>query len=136
MPTSEPERVFRVPRWITVFSLGAAVALTIVSVHLYRSEGLSLGFALAVACAVLAGVGVADGLTTCVRLYSDSLVVTARFRRRTLPRADLESVTWEGGVGVSLRLKSGQWIKLPDVGNSQSVTNSIRAWLKRSQRHT
>lgn len=87
--------------------------------------------ALMAAFALIAIAGMADTLTTSVRLYADSLVIMSNFRRRMIPRSELEHVTWEGGVGASLRMKSGRWVKLPDVGNSQSVTNSIRAWIKR-----
>jgi hypothetical protein len=132
MRKSEPERVFHPPRWIASFLSVVALALAVATVHFCRSQGLSLEFAVTAALGLLTVLGVADGLTTSVRLYSDSLFMMSKFRRRILPRAELDHVTWEVGVGVSLRLKSGRWVKLPDVGNSQSVTNPIRAWLKRS----
>lgn len=131
MSRSDPERIFRSPGWVAIFLAVVAVGLTIASALYYRSEGISLTFALMAAFALLAIVGMADSLTTSVKLYIDSLVITSNFRRRMIPRSELEHVTWEGGVGVSMKMKSGSWVKLPDVGNSQSVTNSIRAWLKR-----
>lgn len=123
--------MFRSPRWVAAFLALVAVGLIIGSILYYRSEGLSLMFALMTAFGLFAIVGIADSLSTSVRLYSDSLVIMSNFRRRAIPRSELEHVTWEGGVGVSLRMKSGSWVKLPDVGNSQSVTNSIRAWIRR-----
>ncbi len=131
MPIPEPERVFHTPRWVATFLTVVAVGLAIGSVFYYREEGLSLEFVLAAAFTLFIIVAIADSLTTSVRLYSDSLVIMSNFRRRMIPRSEIEHVTWEGSVGVSIRLKSDRWVNLPDVGNSQSVTNSIRAWLKR-----
>ncbi len=55
------------------------------------------------------------------------------FRRREIPRSEIESVTWAKGAGVSLKLVDGRWVRLPGVGRtSQGLTNSIRAWLKRT----
>ena len=40
----------------------------------------------------------------------------------------------EKGGGVYLKLENGGWGKLPDLGyNSQGLTNTIRAWLKRQR---
>jgi len=121
------------PRWVTALILASVAALTTISVFLYRQQGPSLAFAEAVALALFSLVGLVASMTTRVVLYSDSLAITANLRRRTYSRTALDRVTWEGGVGVSLRLTSGEWIRLPDVGNSQSVSNSIRAWLKRTE---
>jgi beta-lactamase superfamily II metal-dependent hydrolase len=98
----------------------------------YLEEGASTGFWLAVGFALFALVGLGDALTTRVALHSDALSITSNFRRRTIPRAEIEHVTWEAGAGVSMQLQGGQWLRLPDVGNSQATTNSIRAWLKRT----
>src|SRR5688572_4918345 len=55
------------------------------------------------------------------------------FRRRRSERRELESVTWEGGSGVAIRLTSGSWLKPPELGHaSQSLCNSSRAWLRRT----
>jgi hypothetical protein len=55
------------------------------------------------------------------------------FVSRTVPRVNVDSVTWEKGCGASIRLRDGQWVRLPNVGrNAQGLTNTIRAWLKRT----
>jgi hypothetical protein len=52
---------------------------------------------------------------------------------RSVARADIDSVTWEKGGGAALRVRSGRWIPLPNVGLSPAaVTAIIRAWLKHS----
>ncbi|MDH3423118.1 MAG: PH domain-containing protein [Gemmatimonadota bacterium] len=97
------------------------------------SEGVtaySIGLAL---LDLLLAVGLTDALTTRVELNDQGLIRVANFRRRFVPRAQIESVTWEGGTGVAIRLTDGSWVRLPDVGNSQARANSIRAWIKRTE---
>lgn len=53
------------------------------------------------------------------------------FRRTSILKQDIESVTWEAGCGVSLRMKSQSWRRIPDLGRAQGVCNSIRAWLRK-----
>lgn len=53
------------------------------------------------------------------------------FWRTSIPKEEIESVTWEAGCGVSLRMKSQTWRRIPDLGRAQGVCNSVRAWLKR-----
>lgn len=77
--------------------------------------------------------GFLDLLTTRIVLKAEGMEVVSHFRRRFIPRADINSVTWERGSGVSLALTSGKWMRLPEIGrNSQAQVNSIRAWLKRA----
>jgi hypothetical protein len=74
--------------------------------------------------------------TTRIVLASDSIrvVSVSDFLSRTIPRAEVDSVTWEKGCGVSLLLRSGEAIKLPGVGrNAQGLTNTIRAWIRRTE---
>ena len=60
--------------------------------------------------------------------FWDALIVVSNFRERVVPRTEIESVTWEAGCGVSLKMNDGKWVKLPDYGhNAQGMTNSIRA---------
>jgi hypothetical protein len=61
------------------------------------------------------------------------IVSVATFRSRTVPRIEIESVTWEKGCGASIKLRNGTWVRLPDVGrNAQGLTNTIRAWLNKT----
>lgn len=123
---------FRTPTWFRFF-LGAlcvgAILMTLVS---YRAQGLSvyaLGFG---AFSLLVLVGLADAVMTRVTVDEGGLTRVAGFRRLRIPRHDIESVTWEAGAGVAVRLKRGSWVKLPEIGNSQARANSLRAWLKRT----
>lgn len=129
---SVPHKILRTPRWVSFFLLAAAIGLGLLTFLSCRGQGPLSSCAAGGAFALFLLAGAAESFTTSVRLAEDSLVVTSNFRRRTYPRAMLERVSWAGGVGVSLSLQSGGWVKLPYVGNSQSVTNAIRAWLKRT----
>jgi hypothetical protein len=91
---------------------------------------MSLGFAVLCVVGVL---GVVDVVRRRVVLEPDRLSVVSLWSRQVYPRAEIDSVTWDAGVGVALKLVSGRWVRLPELGrNSQSVTNTIRAWLKRT----
>lgn len=78
----------------------------------------------------------ADLFTTRIVLRPDSihLVSISDFLSRTIPRAEIESVTWEKGGGPYIRLRDGKWVRIPSVGRgAQSLTNTIRAWLNRTK---
>ena len=88
--------------------------------------------AAAVLFVALAVVALAELATRRVEMTPEGLLLVAGLRRRFVPRQEIESVTWEKGAGVAIRLYSGQWVRMPEVGpGSQGLTNSIRAWLKR-----
>ena len=62
------------------------------------------------------------------------LVSISAFLLRTIPRAEIESVTWEKGGDVHLKLRDGKWVRLPGVGrNIQGVANTVRAWLEKTE---
>jgi hypothetical protein len=76
--------------------------------------------------------GFIEVATTRVVLYDDSLECGPIWSRRRYPVEGIASVSWEKGGGVFLKLKAGGFGKLPDLGyNSQGLTNTVRAWLKR-----
>jgi hypothetical protein len=83
---------------------------------------------------LFAALGLLDALTMRIELGDSELISVANFRRRTIPRAEIVSVTWEKGAGVSIRLADRSWVKLAAAGGgSQGVASSIRAWLARTQ---
>jgi hypothetical protein len=128
-----PKRVtvFRTPTWLRA-SVGVAFILTAGGFLLVTARyGLTYGTAGVGLVALFLAAGFADALTTRIELGSDALLMVTNFRKRLVPRDDIAFVTWEGGSGVALKLRSGDQIKLPDVGNSQSRTNSIRSWTTR-----
>jgi hypothetical protein len=76
--------------------------------------------------------GVLEVATNRVVLHDDALECGAIWSRRRYAVTDIESVTWEKGAGVVLKLSDGGWGKLPELGyNAQGLANTVRAWLKR-----
>jgi hypothetical protein len=83
---------------------------------------------------ILGALWVVDVFLTRIVLSNDSLrIVSVPFRSKTIPRAEIESVTWAAGCGASIVLRSGKGVSLPSVGrNAQGLTNTIRAWLNKT----
>ena len=70
--------------------------------------------------------------TSYLTLEDDYLEFREDFKRRRIEKHQIEEVTWEKGCSVSVKLLSGEWVDLPGLGqNSQGLTNSVRAWLRR-----
>jgi hypothetical protein len=120
-------------RWLIGASAASALLfLSGLSGSLYlRAPGWS-----SVAFAVLSVVGVlgvVDVARRRVVLTGTELRIISMWSQRVYARDTIASVKWEGGVGVALKLASGSWVRLPELGrNSQSVANTIRAWLKQT----
>ena len=68
---------------------------------------------------------------TRIILLPDRLEFGGFVGRTSIRKEEIESVTWEAGCGVSLRMKTQTWRRIPDLGRAQGVCNSIRAWLRR-----
>lgn len=126
---------FQARRWLRVLSLCVLALFLAGFVFTFLREGvgwLSLGFA----ALVLMGLGgVAESLLVRVSLLDDALRIRTLLGRRRVPRESIAKVSWEGGSGVAVQLHDGAWIKLPEMGqDSQGLANSIRAWLRRTER--
>ena len=129
--TQSPNSIIRYPPWLIVAvdmmsTLGLAAAVYF-WLNDRRMTAVGLGF-----FGLLALVAVVDMGVSRISLEADALRVVSLFSTKRYERHDIERVTWEGGSGVAIQMKDGTWVKLPDLGrNSQSTTNTIRAWLKR-----
>jgi len=122
----------RPKRWLLITAMVAAALFVAGLVFTYRQSGwtwLSLAFA---GMTLLGLGGVIEVATSRVALLDDALECGALWSRRRYPVSEIASVTWEKGGGVYVKLKAGGWAKLPELGyNSQGLTNTVRAWLKR-----
>ena len=125
---------FRSRLWLKLGTLLAvAISITLLAFSI-RARGVSLQTWVLGAISALAVAGLVEALVARVSLEERGVRVFSVRRRYFVPRAEIESVTWESGSPVALRLTSGAWIELPDLGhNTQGVANSIRAWLQRPQ---
>lgn len=85
--------------------------------------------------ALLASAAFGATLTTRVALEADGIEIVAYFRRRFLPRENIETATWEGSGGVSVELVGGGVVTLPETGHdNQPRAHAIRAWLQQGRR--
>ena len=84
---------------------------------------------------ILGAFAVIDVFLRRIVLQNNCMMVVSLsdFVYRTITRSEIESVTWEKGCGASLKFYNGKWMRLPNIGlNAQVLTNTIRAWLKRT----
>jgi hypothetical protein len=129
-----PSTQLRPKPWL--FAVVAATAVLFVAglVFTYTSGGwtwVSLTFA---GMATLALAGIVEVATSRVVLHADAIECGAIWSRRRIQAADIDSVRWERGGGVALKLAKGGWAKLPELGyNSQGLANTVRAWLNRAR---
>jgi hypothetical protein len=126
--------VFRPKPWL-LLSVSSAAALFVVGAILtYRYSGWGLQSFVFIVLAAIGCAGVVEMATSRIVVSEEAIAFGAVWSRRRYAAAQIESVTWASGGGVSLKLASGGWVHLPELGyNSQSLTNSLRAWLKRSR---
>jgi hypothetical protein len=106
-----------------------ASVFAVISWATYRQAGwtwVSIGMVFATVFVGLGGI--VEGLILRIELADDAMIVTDLRGRRRYPMADIERISEEKGGPPAIRLRSGQWVKLPSVGSS--LGNSVRAWLK------
>jgi len=103
-------------------------------IFMYARSGwtfTTIGFAV---MTLIGALGFVELGTTRVILADDFIDMGPIWKRRQLGRDEIKRVTWAKGAGVALELNSGGWVKVPELGfNSQGLTNTIRAWLKRGE---
>lgn len=122
----------KTPRWAMLLVV-AGLVLSVWGAGLsYATSGntsLSIGLG---ALAVLFALGLADSLLSYVDITPDTLAYFSNFRGRVIHWADIRSVAWNAGCPVMVVLVTGEQVKLPPLGDSLKIANSIRARLKRS----
>jgi hypothetical protein len=124
---------FRQSIWVAiVVGLGAVVS-AVGFVVLAKTVGLGWQVWLLGGLSTIFLVGLADAVSSFVRLEPETLRMRNNFRHRTLKRDELVEVTWAKGCPVSVKNISGTWVQLPPLGDSPAIANSIRAWLKKAQ---
>lgn len=134
MSLAETQIVFRPPRSSWILLLLTTLIFFVVAIGSFI---LALEWWYRVAAVLLASacpVSLAELATQRVQLEGGTMTIVDKFRRRTLNCSEISKVTWAKGMGVAVQLLNGEWVKLPPVGTShQGVTNTIRAWVKRTQ---
>ncbi len=122
---------FHVAPWIRISILVVTSGSIAAALYFYRQEGLTFLSAFFIGFSVFGIGGIVESFSAYILLDDTEIRFRETFRKTTHPKHDIEKVTWEAGCGVSLLLREGTWVKVPDLGqNSQGLTNSIRSWLK------
>ena len=122
---------FHMVLWIRIMITVIASGSIAAAAYYYHQEGLTWIFAFFAGFSILGVAGIVESFSCYIRLEDTEIVFRETFGRTAIPKNDIMKVTWEAGCGVSLLLRGGTWVKVPDLGhNSQGLTNSIRSWLK------
>ncbi len=112
---------------VFAISIGSIAA----AAYFYRQEGLSWICVFFIGFSVLGAAGIVESSFAYILLGDTEIRFRETFRKTAIPKNEIAKVTWEAGCGVSLLLRDGTWVKVPDLGhNSQGLTNSIRSWLR------
>jgi hypothetical protein len=129
------KQVLRPRAWLVGLVATAAAVFLAGAVSSYVSTGWTWTSVAFVGLSVVGIVGLVELGFSRMVLSDAELEVRTLWQHRRYPASQVASVTWEAGCGVALRLSDGTWAKVPDLGyNSQGLTNTIRAWLKRAKR--
>lgn len=117
--------------WLKVTVIASTVIPIAGFVTIYDSQGFSTVAIALLAISVIGFLGIIEVFVFRIILQEDTIEIVRLFKRRSIARSEISSVTWEKGCGVSLKLKDGHWVKLPGTGrNALAQTNTLRAWLK------
>ena len=122
---------FHVVPWIRIAIVVITIGSIAAALYFYRPEGLTWISAFFIGFSILGAAGIVESFSAYIVLEDEAIEFRETLRKTAIPRQDIERVTWEAGCGVSLLLRDGTWVKVPDLGqNAQGMTNSIRLWLK------
>ncbi len=121
---------------IVVYASVYVVGLVLLSIHMPFgiSDRHRLWFV--PAYAIVGAFGAVDLVTRRIVLGADSIRIVSYsdYLCRSIPRTLIKGVTWEKGCGASLILHEGRGVRLPNVGRDpQGLTNTIRAWLRKTE---
>lgn len=122
-------------QWLLLSAIGLALVASLTAAAMRFAYGWGLPSLVLLAIGGLASGYVAELLMTRLILGEGVLEIRTLGKRKSCDVAELAGVTWEKGSGVALKLVSGGWLKLPELGyDSQALTNTVRAWLKRQSK--
>ena len=116
--------------WLHLYLYGGFTLFALVLLVIYLNGGvlwLTLVFGV---LALLSLFYTVDSMVGRMELAEDALVIHALWRKKVIPRGQIERVNWEYGCGVYLEYQNGEIETLPDFGNAQSLCQVLRAWKK------
>jgi hypothetical protein len=124
-------RVFKTPRWVTMFAAAGFVVSVFGAGLTTSSSGINTLSIVLCAIAILFALGLADSLLSHVYITPKTLEYFSNFHGRVLQQTEIRSVSWNAGCPVIIVLATGDKLRLPALDDNLKMANSIRAWLKR-----
>ena len=100
-----------------------------VAILVYWQDGVTWISLFFVAFSVLGILAFVETATSYIVIDHSELRMRRTFRRYTVGREEIESVSREKGCPTLLIMRDGRKVEIPDLGLS-GVDNSIRAWLR------
>lgn len=123
-------QIWTSPLWIKLLTFASALLCGGVAGMLLRIEGDSPWLWPCLLLAAISVLGTADALRSRVAIDGTQLEVTRNLQRRIYPREAFAEVHVEKGVPVTLTLRAGGVLRLPEVGPSPAaVARALRRWL-------
>jgi hypothetical protein len=133
-PERTSPQVLRPKRWLLAMVAGVALLVIAGAAFTYRQSGWTFTSTVLAIMSALGIGGVLELATSRIVLSASGLEAGSIWSRRRYAVADVESVTWAAGSGVSVKLSNGGWARMPELGyNAQGLSNTLRAWLKRNR---
>ncbi len=130
MSADQRVETLRARPWFVSSVAAATLLFTAGALRLQPAGGVS--FFLLASLAVLGGLALVDLALTRVTLAMDDLEIVTAWSRRRYRVDEIQSVKWERGARVALKLTSGSWVKLPELGrDSQALAHTLRRWVAR-----
>jgi hypothetical protein len=125
----EGRTVFKRGDAVLAMVAGATLLFIVGALMTYRHSGWTwVSIGLTLAAIVFGGGGMVETVVERVELTPDALVIRRLWGTRRIPIEQIERVEEAKGVPPAVRLRDGQWLKLPEVGGN--FGNSARAWLR------
>ncbi len=125
---------FRNPHWLIILYLSVGIICSFVVFKWIRWDTSPWLFVSLIVFSAIGFLAMIETLTSYLKLNNSALEFRSWFRHKVIAKDKIESATWASGCPVSIKLKDGKYVSLPEslMLNSQGTVNSIRAWLNRN----
>jgi hypothetical protein len=121
-------RVFRSPGWLYAVVGGVEAIFASGAWFHLRTQGWSPMTLAFIGLTVMGALGIVETAVQQVVLSDDAMHVIRWYGRGRYAKDQIVRISHGKGVGVSVQLADGRWVKLPGVAGH--LPNSIRAWLR------
>jgi hypothetical protein len=116
------------------YKISVVLATTIffgVTFGLFYRHGFSWAASISLPLPIVGVLAVYEVFSSRVTLSGSSMDIVGLLGKRSFERSRISTVKVDGG-SVFVEIEGGGWVKLPELGrNKLSMSNTIRAWLRR-----